>query len=125
MQIVTQAWRYLSAGWRQRWKALALAWLVCLVGWTGVYLLPSQYQSSARVYAEADAVLGAALRNIAIDNSPASQVELLQRTLLSRPNLAKVVARTDLDHRVADEASREALLEGLAKRIRITPQTRN
>lgn len=123
--IVALVRRYGAASLRHRWKALALAWMVCVVGWAGVYNLPDRYQSSARVYADADAILGALLRGIAVDSVPATQVELLQRTLLSRPNLEKVLARTDLGMRVGNAAEREELLRALARQIRITPQTKN
>ena len=125
MKVVGLARRYLSAGWRHRWKALALAWVLCLLGWGSVYTIPNQFQSSARIYADADVILGTLLRGIAVDSAPASQVDLLQRTLLSRPNMEKVIARTDLDMRVTSTAKREDLLQQLAKAIRIVPQTRN
>nr|WP_246602346.1 XrtA system polysaccharide chain length determinant [Falsiroseomonas tokyonensis] len=117
--------RTLAAGARHRWRALALAWVVCLGGWAGVALIPNQYASTTRVYADADAILGLLLRGIAIDSSPASQVETLQRTLLSRPNLEKIIARTRLEAQVQDEASREQVLNRLARDIRIRTQTRN
>ncbi|HYF52670.1 MAG TPA: hypothetical protein VEA41_00235, partial [Salinarimonas sp.] len=69
--------RHVAAAWRHRWAALAMAWFVCLAGWTAVYLVPNQYQSSARVYADADAILRLLLRGIAIDSTPAGQVEIL------------------------------------------------
>jgi polysaccharide chain length determinant protein (PEP-CTERM system associated) len=125
MQIGSLVRRYGSAAWRHRWKALALTWLVCLAGWVGVALIPDKYQSSTRVYADADAVLSQLLRGIAIDNSPASQVDLLQRTLLSRPNLERVIARTDLDMRVSSIPARERLIAGLEKEIKIAAQTKN
>lgn len=124
MQIVAEIRRYAAQGWRHRWKALALAWVVCVVGWAAVLALPDRFQSSARVHADVDAVLGQTLRGIAIDSQTAAQVDLLQRTLLSRPNIERVIARTDLDLRVTDRASREALIDQLSKEIRIQPQTR-
>lgn len=124
MQILAEAKRFAILGFRHRWKALVVAWAVCALGWAFVYSLPNTYQSSARIYADADQVLGATLTGIAIDAQPSAQVELLQRTLLSRPNLERVIARTDLDLRVADPARREALINALAKEIRIEPQTR-
>ena len=117
--------RYLAAGARHRWRALALAWVVCLAGWAGIYAIPNQWQSSTRIYADADAILGMLLRGIAIDNSPAGQVEVLQRTLLSRPNLEKVIQRTPLDARAQTAGERDALLARLVRDIRITTQTRN
>ncbi|MDB5416405.1 MAG: putative Lipopolysaccharide biosynthesis protein, partial [Rubritepida sp.] len=125
MHPIALARRALAAGARHRWRALALAWLVCIVGWTVVAKIPSQYASTTRVYADADAVLGLLLRGIAIDSSPAGQVEILQRTLLSRPNLDKIINRTALEQRAQDDVSREKLAVRLARDIRITTQTRN
>ncbi len=68
---------------------MALIWLVALLGWTGVRMLPDRYVSTARIYADADAVLGMLLRGIAMDNSPAAQVEVLQRTLSWPPQPRK------------------------------------
>lgn len=116
--------RYLAAGWRHRWKALLLAWFVCGAGWIAVYKLPDIYQANARIYADVDAILGNVLRNIAVEGAPERQVDTLQRTLLSRPNLERVIARTDLDLRVTDAASREALIERLGRDIKIQSQTR-
>lgn len=117
--------RYLAAGWRHRWKALLLAWFVCGAGWIAVYKLPDIYQANARIYADVDAILGSVLRGVAVDGAPERQVETLQRTLLSRPNLERVIARTDLDLRVSTAAEREALIERLGREIRISPQTRS
>jgi polysaccharide chain length determinant protein (PEP-CTERM system associated) len=124
MNLPALARRYAAAGWRHRWKALLLAWLICLPGWVVVYSLPSQYQSNARIYADPEALLGSLLRGLAADSTQASQVDMLQRTLLSRPNLERVIARTDLDLRVHDVASRDALIQDLTRSIRLTPQTR-
>ena len=117
--------RSLAAGVRHRWRALGLAWLVCLAGWAVVAQIPNQYTSTTRVYADADAVLGMLLRGIAIDSTPAGQVEVLQRTLLSRPNIEKIINRTALEARVHDDLSREKLIADLTRDIRITTQTRN
>jgi polysaccharide chain length determinant protein (PEP-CTERM system associated) len=124
MNVQAIAQRYFAAGWRHRWKALTLAWVICLPGWAAVYSMPSIYTSRAQIYADPEALLGTLLRGLAVDSTPARQVEILQRTLLSRPNLERVVARTDLDQRVHDITSRERLIQGLAKSIRITPETR-
>ncbi len=125
MHPIALARRAIAAGARHRWRALALAWVVCLVGWTVVAQLPNRYAATTRVYADADAILGLLLRGIAIDSSPAGQVEILQRTLLSRPNLEKIINRTGLEQRVHDDLSREKLMVELARDIRITTQTRN
>ena len=117
--------RYSASAWRHRWKAVALIWLVALLGWTGVRMLPDRYVSTARIYADADAVLGMLLRGIAMDNSPAAQVEVLQRTLVSRPNLERLVDRSALSQRVAAGADREKTIDALARDLRFGSQARN
>jgi len=104
---------------------MALAWVVCLAGWVFVSSMPNRYQSTARLYAEADVILGQALRGIAVDGATQQQVEQLARTLLARPNLERVVARTDLDQRISTPSEREALLDLLGKEIRIAVQGRS
>ncbi len=117
--------RYLRAAWRRRWMGLIVAWLVCGVGWAGVTMIPNQYESSARLFVDADAVLTPLLRGLAADTAPTSQLEMLQRTLLSHPNLEKLVSKTDLDLALNSASDRERLISRLAADIRVNPQTRN
>jgi len=116
---------YLRAAWRRRWSGVIVAWLVCGIGWVGVYLIPNQYESQARLFVDADAVLTPLLRGIAADSAPTTQLEILQRTLLSRPNLEKLVSKTDLDLTINGPSDRERLLTKLGADIKVTPQTRN
>jgi len=116
--------RYVKAAWRHRWAAAGAAWAVCAVGWVAVSTIPDLYQSSARLYIDTDAVLTPLLRGLAFDTSTASQFETLQQTLLSRPNLERVIARTPLDLTVA-AGDRQALVRRLGNDIRVTPQARN
>src|SRR6185437_5181464 len=120
-----QLHRYLKATWQRRWIALGVAWLVCVLGWVGVYLVPNQYESSARLYVDADAILTPLLKGIAAESSPSTQLEVLQRTLLSRPNLDKLVSKTDLDLTIASPSDRERLILKLATEIVVRPQTKN
>src|SRR5689334_7398865 len=117
--------QYLRAAWRRRWMGVIIAWLVCGIGWVGVYLVPNQYESSARLYVDADAILTPLLRGLAADSAPTGQLEVLQRTLLSRPNLEKVISKTDLDLSVTGPSDRERLLQELATGIQVKPQTKN
>src|SRR6478609_4024243 len=117
--------QYLRAAWRRRWMGVIVAWLVCGVGWVVVYTIPNQFESTARLFVDADAILTPLLRGLAADSAPTSQLEMLQRTLLSRPNLEKLISKTDLDLSTAGPSDRERLLQGLAQAIQVKPQTRN
>ncbi|WP_428486049.1 XrtA system polysaccharide chain length determinant [Rhodopila sp.] len=115
----------MRAAWRRRWLGVVIAWLICGIGWVGVYMIPNQYESGARLFVDADAVLTPLLRGIAADSAPTTQLEILQRTLLSRPNLEKLVSKTGLDLTLNSPSDRERLLTRLAAQIKVTPQTKN
>ncbi len=123
--LLVMARRIVKAAWRYRWAAVALAWIICGAGWAFVYTIPNSYEASARLYVDADAILTPLLRGLAVDNSLGSQLDVLQRTLLSRPNLEKLVSNTDLDLSITGPADLEAMVGNLGTAIKITPQTRN
>lgn len=125
MELVrAQLQRYLKAVWQRRWVALGAAWIVCVFGWIGVYLIPDQYESSARLYVDTDAVLTPLLRGVAAESSATTQLDVLQRTLLSRPNLEKLISKTDLDLTLNGPGDRERLIQDLGSNIKIKPQTK-
>jgi polysaccharide chain length determinant protein (PEP-CTERM system associated) len=111
--------------WRRRWLSVAAAWLICVGGWVGVFMIPNQYESSARLYVNADAVLTPLLKGIALDDTPEAQLDTLQRTLLSRPNLEKLISQTDLELGIRDPADLERMTKNLASQIKVTLATRN
>ncbi len=120
--LITQ---YLRAAWRRRWTGVIVAWLTCGVGWVGVYTIPNTFESAARLFVDADAVLTPLLRGIAADSAPTTQLEILQRTLLSRPNLEKLISKTDLDLTLNGQSDRERMMTRLAVDIKVVPQTKN
>jgi polysaccharide chain length determinant protein (PEP-CTERM system associated) len=123
--IRAQALPILQAMWRQRWLGVGLAWLVCTVGWIAIAFIPTEYESSARVYLDADPVLTPLLAGLAANTDPARHLDFMERTLLSRPNLEQLVRLTDLDVDVATPAQKEALFSQLAQNIQVTPITTN
>ncbi|WP_419729324.1 XrtA system polysaccharide chain length determinant [Lichenicola sp.] len=124
-ELRDQLRRYAIGMLQRRWMALAVAWLICAIGWAVVAMIPNRYQASARVYVDADAVLTPLLRGIALDDPLAAQIEELQRTLLSRPNLEKLVSETDLSLFVVRPDDLERMVAALGTQIEVVPQTRN
>lgn len=117
--------KQLTAAWRYRWPAVFLGWLVCAAGWVGVMKIPNTYEADARLYIDADAILTPLLRGISMDSSLQAQVDLLSRTLMSRPNLEKLVSKTDLNLQVDTPAEKQAMVARLSTEIKLVPQTRN
>ena len=123
--IMTLLRRQLGSAWRHRWLAILFTWVVCAGGWFYVFTIPNTYEASARLYVDADVVLTPLLKGLAVDSASAAQLDVLQRTLLSRPNLEKLISKTALELDLKGPSDRETLVERLATEIRITPQTRN
>jgi len=123
--IFVQVVGYLVSIWRRRWYIVAISWLFCGAGWTMVASMPDKYESSARLYVDMDTMLAPLMRGIAVEMNLFQQIEIMQKTLLSRPNLEKVVLMTDLDLSVKTDAQKEALLDSLGRKISIIQQGRN
>lgn len=123
--IPSQAVPIVQAMWRHRWLAVGTAWLVCTAGWIGIAFVPTKYESTARVYLNADPLLTPLLRGLAADTDPGRHLDFMQRTLLSRPNLEQLIRLTDLDTGIRTPAEKEALLKRLAGEIAVSPITLN
>jgi len=123
--IQSQAMPIVHALWRHRWLAVGTAWLVCTAGWIGAAFIPTKYESTARVYLNADPLLTPLLRGLAADTDPGRHLDFMQRTLLSRPNLEQLIRLTDLDIAIRTPAEKEALFKRLASDISVAPITLN
>ncbi len=124
LHVPTFARKLLSLAWRQRWPAVLFTWLVCAAGWVFTFTIPNQYEASARLYVDADAVLSEVLKGTTFNTASASQLDLLQRTLLSRPNLEKLISKTALELDIKGPADRERMVESLSTAIKMNLQTR-
>ncbi|MGC8477581.1 MAG: XrtA system polysaccharide chain length determinant [Acetobacteraceae bacterium] len=114
--------RHIKAAWRRRWLGVAAAWFICLAGWVLVALLPNQYQARAELYVDTNAILTPLLSGIAVNTSPAGQLDMLQRTLLSRPNIETLISKTEQDLYVTGPGARDQLIRRLQQRIMLGQQ---
>ncbi|MFM1891764.1 MAG: hypothetical protein RLZ44_841, partial [Pseudomonadota bacterium] len=118
-EVLVLLLRHARGVWRYRWWMLGIAWVVCLVGWTVVARMPDQYQATARVYVDTSSVLQPFLQGLAIRTTDTDRkISLMTRTLLSQPNLEKVMRMTDLDLQAKTAEDREEILAELGKDIR-------
>ncbi len=121
-EIYSQILARLSVMWRRRWWAVTVAWVVCLAGWVIVARVPDVYEASARLYVDTDTMLKKQMKGIATDSNILSELKIVQRTLLSRPNLEKVMRMTDLDLQAPTVFQVESIVENLRKSITINVQ---
>jgi polysaccharide chain length determinant protein (PEP-CTERM system associated) len=119
-EILAQVFSYLWGVWRHRWLALAVAWIVAIGGWIWVWQLPEAYVAGARVYVDTNSLLRPLLAGLTIQPDTQDRIGLLSRTLLSRPNLEKLMRMTDLDLQVTTPKEKDKLLLDLSKAITLS-----
>ena len=112
-QVVWGVWRY-------KWIALSLAWLVAIAGWVAVEKMENRYRATARVYVDSNRMLGPLLRGLAVQHDVNERVRLMSKTLLSRPNLERLVRMADMGIDAQTPAENEKLLSGLASAIKLS-----
>jgi polysaccharide chain length determinant protein (PEP-CTERM system associated) len=118
-QVLQQILGYTKAAWQRRWWGVVVAWLVCIVGWTWVMMIPDRYEASARVYVDTQSLLKPLLLGLTVQPNVDQQIKLMTRQLVSRPTLEKVARMTDLDVRAKTPEETETMLNGLASKIAI------
>ena len=116
--------RYGAGIWRRRWLIVAIAWVLAIMGWIGVYLLPDHYQSQAHVVVQ-EALVDPLLNDVAARPNYERRVEVLRLSLTTFPNVEQMVYRAGLDTTIVAtsaldrQAQLERLVRGVASSIRI------
>src|SRR5476651_2498773 len=93
--------------WKYRWPGLAVAWIVGIVGGIVVLVLPDRYEASARIFVDTQSMLKPLMAGLAVQPNVEQQVVMLSRTLISRPNVEKLVRMADLDLKSQSKAQQE------------------
>src|SRR5512146_2589180 len=90
-----KALTYLAAAMQLRWYAIAAAWIICVLGWSVVAAIPDQYRAEARVYIDTANIMDPLLRGLTVSVTPAQEITMMLRTLITRPTLEQVIHLTD------------------------------
>jgi polysaccharide chain length determinant protein (PEP-CTERM system associated) len=118
-QLIATALTIARGMWRFRWPALAVAWVVALIGMVIVFKVPDKYEATARVYVDTQSILKPLMSGLAVQPNVEQQVVMLSRTLISRPNMEKLVRMADLDLKTESKAQQEALITELMRAVEI------
>jgi polysaccharide chain length determinant protein (PEP-CTERM system associated) len=120
-EFVGTAKRLLRIVAKRRWFALAVAAGVATLCAIGVVLVPSRYEAKAQIYVDTQSVLKPMMAGLTYQPDIDMQVRMLARTLVSRPNVEKLVRNPALGMDMADTAAREKLVTRLMDQIKVTP----
>lgn len=118
--LVEELLRAVKGSWRYRRHALAVAWVLCLLGWAGVLALPDVYEASGRVFVDTSSRLRDVLGTIAFEPDIESRVNIVRQAMLGRPQLEKVAAESGLAAQADGKEDRDRLIAGLMETIDIS-----
>ncbi len=105
--------------WRFRWHGLIVAWAVAVIGGVVVWRMPDRYEATARIYVDTQSILRPLMSGLAVQPNVDQQLTMLSRTLISRPNVEKLIHMANLDLKNATSAEQEALIESLTRKLSI------
>lgn len=116
---------YLRSAWGYRWVGLIAAWVVGLVGMGVVLVLPDQYQASAKIYVDTQSILRPLMSGLTVTPNLDQQINMLSRTLISRPNIEKLIRMADLDLEAKTKVERDKLIDELMESVKLTSSGRD
>ena len=109
------------SAWRFRWPALAVASVVCVIGWVVVFALPDRYEADARVFVDTSTALKPALQGLTTDENVDAEINYVRQSLLEGPQLERIARETGvLPDSVTDPRNRDRILDRLSDRIALT-----
>lgn len=111
--LARQAAGVLRATWKHRWLGVGVAWLVAAIGVAIVLNIPDKYMATARLYIDTRSILKPLMADLAVQPNVDLQVAMLSQTLISRPNVEKLIRMAGLD----GEGKSEGLPDGLVDRV--------
>jgi len=124
-ELLQRAVAHLRAMWHRRWIGLAAAWIAAIIGVAVVFRVPERFEASARVYVDTQSLLRPVMAGLAIQPNLDQQVSLMSRTLISRPNVEKLVRMADLDLGLKSNSERDDLIDNLMRTIQLTGNVTN
>lgn len=105
--------------WKHRWTGLVFAYVVAAIGATVVMWVPDKYEASARIFVDTQSILKPLMSGLAVQPNVDQQIGMLSRTLISRPNIEKLVRMADLDLKTESKSAHDALVDSLMKTLEI------
>ena len=118
-ELIAQVTSIARGMWRFRWAGLIVAWVVGVVGAVVAFKVPDRYEAMARIFVDTQSILKPLMSGLAVQPNIDQQVAMLSRTLISRPNIEKLVRMADLDLKSESKSQQEGLIEGLMKTVEI------
>ena len=106
---------------KRRWVALGVAAVVAVASGVGLTTVSDRYEASARIYVDTQTALKPLMAGLTYQPDIDQQVRMLASTLISRPNVERLVSIPDLQLDTPNVGAREALITRLMSQIKVVP----
>lgn len=124
-ELISQLTSIARGMWKFRWTGLIVAWVVGAVAAVVAFKVPDRYEAAARIFVDTQSILKPLMSGLAVQPNVDQQVAMLSRTLISRPNIEKLVRMADLDLKSQSKSDQEALIERLMRDVSIKSTSRD
>ena len=118
-EILRQTIITLRGMWHYRWLGLATAWAVAAVGIVAISFVPDRFEASARIYVNTASILKPLMSGLTVLPNDTQQIAMLSRSIISRPNVEKLVQTVGLDADVKSKTDYEKIVDGVIKNLKI------
>ena len=98
---------------------LIVASIATAIGSAIVLSVPDKYEATARIFVDTQSILKPLMSGLAVQPNVDQQVVMLSRTLISRPNVEKLIRMADLDLKISSKNDQDALIDSLIKTLEI------
>jgi polysaccharide chain length determinant protein (PEP-CTERM system associated) len=111
----------LRSAWRFRAQALAVAWIVGILGWAVVLVWPDRYQANARIFVDTRTALKPVLQGLVVEQDVNAQLNYVRQSLLGAPELEKIATDVGLlTPRITNRSERADIIDKMRARVVIT-----
>lgn len=105
--------------WNRRWLVIGVSSVMALLLCSAVSFVPNRYQASARVYVDTQTVLKPLMAGLAYQPDIEQQVRMLANTLISRPNVERILETHDFGWEISGSTARQKLVNELMEKVKV------
>lgn len=124
-ETLTEIKSILRGMWNFRWPGLLTAVAVGIIGGLIALLVPNRYQATARVYVDTQSILRPLMSGLAVQPNIDQQISMMSRTLISRPNVERMLRMIDADLKIRTAQERERHIDQLISGLSLQPAGNN
>jgi protein tyrosine kinase modulator len=119
-QELSEVYFYLKGTLKYKRVAVMFGLLLCISGWTFVFMMPDKYESKAKVHIDSSTIIRPLMRGMVIDPDVSALIRIIQQLMFTRPNLEKVIELSQLKANKTGTVINADFIDELKKDITIS-----